>query len=80
MIDSRERVERGGRVERDRNASEEAPIGYRTMNRLYLCVSFRGWTGQLVLGKEWGSSRTEIENSYLAQVRAGISTPRRAHS
>jgi hypothetical protein len=26
-IDSRERVESGGRVERDRNASEDAPIG-----------------------------------------------------
>lgn len=38
-IDSRERVERGGRVERDRKASEDAPIGYRTMNRLYLLIS-----------------------------------------
>lgn len=38
-MESRVRVERGGRVERDRKASEDAPIGYRMMNRLYLVVS-----------------------------------------
>jgi len=37
--ESRVRVERGGRVERDRKASEDAPIGYRMMNRLYLVMS-----------------------------------------
>ena len=39
MIASTDRVESGGKVDRDRKASEDAPIGYRIMNRLYLWIS-----------------------------------------
>jgi hypothetical protein len=39
VIASRDRVDSGGRVDRDRNASEDAPIGYRIMKRLYLLIS-----------------------------------------
>jgi hypothetical protein len=39
VIASRERVDSGGKVDRDRKASEDAPIGYRIMKRLYLLIS-----------------------------------------
>lgn len=39
VIASRDRVESGGKVDRDRKASDDAPIGYRIMNRLYLLIS-----------------------------------------
>jgi hypothetical protein len=77
-IDSRERVDRGGRVDRERKASEDAPIGYKMMNRLYLAGQLR--LSFLTVYGTAGEKEGGDEIAYLAQVRTGISTPNRAHS
>jgi hypothetical protein len=67
VMASRDRVDSGGKVDRDRKASDDAPTGYRIMKRLYLLISSghqTGWCGE----------------THLAHVRSGMSTPRRAHS
>jgi hypothetical protein len=55
VIASRDRVESGGRVDRDRKASEDAPIGYRIMKRLYLLISW------VLAGKAWCRGMNNID-------------------